>query len=86
MEITSPVFDRIEFTLDPEYADGRKFTVIAHDNSPENIYIQKAVLDGKPLVQSRVSFSDIAAGSTLELYMGSEPSSWEISALPGSGQ
>ena len=86
MEITSPVFDRIEFTLDPEYADGRKFTVIAHDNSPENIYIQKAVLDGKPLMQSRVSFSDIAAGSTLELYMGSEPSSWGISALPGSGQ
>ena len=73
MEITSPVFDRIEFTLDPEYASGRKFTVIAHDNSPENIYIRKAVLNGKTLDTMQIDFSDIASGGTLELYMDRVP-------------
>ena len=53
MEITSPVFDRIEFTLDPDYASGKKFTVIAHGNGPENVYIRKAVLNGKALDKCR---------------------------------
>jgi predicted alpha-1,2-mannosidase len=74
MEITSPVFDRVEFTLDPAYTpQGGTFTVIAHDNSPANLYIQKAQLNGKALENCWIDFSDIAAGSTLELFMGPEP-------------
>ena len=74
MEITSPVFDRIEFTLDPDYASGKKFTVIAHGNGPENVYIRKAVLNGKALDKMQIEFADIAAGGTLELYMSGTPS------------
>lgn len=73
MEITSPVFDRIEFRLDPRYAAGRSFTVTAHDNSPQNIYIQRAELNGKPYDRSHIDFNQIAAGGELELYMGPEP-------------
>ena len=73
MEITSPVFDRIEFRLDPRYASGRSFTVVARDNSPENIYIQEARLNGEELRASHIDFADIAAGGTLELRMGPEP-------------
>ena len=73
MEITSPVFDRVEFALDGNYASGKKFTVIAHDNSPENIYIRKALLDGEPLDVPYIDFEDIKAGKTLELYMGNAP-------------
>ncbi len=73
MEITSPVFDRIEFDLDPAYATGKKFTVIAHDNTSENVYIQKALLNGKEYTRCYLDFSDIKAGSTLELFMGKEP-------------
>ena len=72
MEITSPVFDRIEFTLDNRYFSGKKFTVIAHGNSPENIYISKARLNGKPLNTPEIDFSEIAKGGTLELWMTSE--------------
>ncbi len=78
MEITSPVFDRIEFKLDDNYAKGKKFTVVAHDNSEENIYIRSATLNGMPLKEPRIEFSDIYAGGTLELFMGSEPSEWGI--------
>ncbi len=72
-EITSPVFDRIEFRLDPKYAGGEKFTVVAHNNSPSNSYIRKAVLNGKEYDKCYLDFADIAAGGTLELYMDSLP-------------
>lgn len=73
MEVTSPVFDRIEFRLDPEYYEGRHFTVIAHDNSKENIYIQKALLNGRELKDMQIPFDAISGGAVLELYMGSQP-------------
>ncbi len=79
MEITSPVFDRIEFRLDPRYAQGGTFAVVTHGNSPENIYIQRAVLNGEELAASHIDFAQIAAGGTLELYMGPEPNrQWGI--------
>ncbi|MBD5225780.1 MAG: glycoside hydrolase family 92 protein [Bacteroidales bacterium] len=73
MEITSPVFDRIEFALDPEYHGGKKFTIIAHDNSPENIYINRATLNGKEYDRCYLDFEDISNGGTLELFMAPEP-------------
>lgn len=73
LEITSPVFDRIEFTLDPQYYPGKKFSIIAHNNSPENIYIQKAKLNGKAYDLCHIDFAEVAAGATLELFMGKNP-------------
>ena len=79
MEITSPVFDRIELRLDPAYAPGGTFTVVAHGNSPSNVYIQRAVLNGREHTASHIDFADIAAGVTLELYMGDTPNTrWGI--------
>ena len=79
MEITSPVFDRIELRLDPAYAPGGTFTVVAHGNSPSNVYIQRAVLNGREHTASHIDFADIAAGGTLELYMGDTPNTrWGI--------
>jgi len=72
-EITSPLFDRIEFKLDTKYYKGEKFTIIAHNNNPENIYIQKAKLNGKDYDNCFIDFSDISSGGTLELFMGKEP-------------
>ena len=79
MEITAPVFDRVEFKLDPKYHSGDKFTVIAHNNSPENVYIDHALLNGEEYSKCYLDFSDIAAGSTLELFMSPEPNkAWRI--------
>ncbi|MEG2061179.1 MAG: GH92 family glycosyl hydrolase [Alistipes sp.] len=74
MEITSPVFDRIEFQLDPRYATGKSFAVVAHNNSAENIYIQRAELNGNPYHLSHIEFQQIASGGRLDLYMGATPS------------
>ena len=67
-EVTSPVFQKITINL----PNAREFTVIAHNNSDRNIYIQRIALNGKPLHQPRIDYSEITAGSTLELWMGPE--------------
>ena len=79
MEITSPVFDKVEFRLDPTYYSGKTFTVIAHDNNTNNIYIQKALLNGKEYNKCYLDFADIVAGGTLELFMGDQPNTgWGV--------
>lgn len=50
--------------------DGKTFTVIAHDNSPENIYIKSAALNGVTLDRTYVTYDEIAAGGVLEFRMG----------------
>lgn len=49
--------------------EGRTFTVIAHNNSKENIYIKDATLNGKPLEGTSITYDQIKAGGTLELNM-----------------
>lgn len=73
MEITSPVFDRITFKLDQNYVKGSEFTVVTHGNAPENIYIQKAKLNGKEWNKCHIDFRDIVDGGKLELWMGDAP-------------
>jgi predicted alpha-1,2-mannosidase len=69
-EITSPVFDKIEMG---------KFTIKTINNSPENIYIQSARLNGKPFSQCHIDFRDVARGGVLELVMGPTPNQqWGI--------
>ena len=75
--LTSPVFSKIVIRLDNNYYSGKEFTVIAHNNSKENKYIQKVKLNGKTLKQSWIKHEDIVKGGKLEFFMGSQPNtSW----------
>lgn len=77
-EITSPVFEKIVFSLDPAYtpSKGRNFIIEAHNNSPQNIYIQSAKLNGQPYTQCFLMHADLITGGKLELEMGPKPSDW----------
>jgi predicted alpha-1,2-mannosidase len=66
----SPLFDKS--TVD--VGNGKLFTVVAHNNSDKNIYIQSAKLNGKPYTKSYINFNDIKSGGTLEFEMGNTPS------------
>lgn len=78
-ELTSPVFNHIDLRLDPAYAKGKQFTIVANGNSEENIYIQSATLNGKPYNRSYIDHKDIMAGGILVMQMGSQPNkSWGI--------
>ncbi|MBE6952758.1 MAG: DUF1349 domain-containing protein [Ruminococcaceae bacterium] len=70
--LTSPAFPRWTLRL-PE---GKKFTVIAKNNSKENIYIQSASLNGQPLTRTWIAHDEIMAGGELVYEMGSAPSDW----------
>ncbi|SKB70946.1 GH92 family glycosyl hydrolase [Dyadobacter psychrophilus] len=72
-EITSPVFDKVAIRLDPNYAKGKAFNIIALKNSPTNIYIQSAKLNGKAYNKCFIDYNEITAGGTLELTMGPKP-------------
>ena len=66
----SPLFDKVSMKV----GAGKTFTVVAKNNSSENIYIQKAKLNGKDYPYSYIDFKDIQKGGTLELTMGNQPS------------
>lgn len=69
--IGSPIFPKLELTL-----PSGVFTITAKDVSPENIYVQSAKLNGKPITTAVFAHSELIAGGTLELVMGSQPSNW----------
>ncbi len=57
-------------------ASGNTFEIRAHDNSPENIYIDHVKLDGQDYTRSYISYDDIMKGGILEFWMSPEPSSF----------
>ncbi|MBN2577993.1 MAG: GH92 family glycosyl hydrolase [Pirellulales bacterium] len=69
----SPAVDRATIRLDLQYQKGREFTIIAENNSPKNVYIQSATLNGKPISRSWLTHDELTAGGELVLKMGPEP-------------
>jgi len=83
-DITSPVFDKISIDLDPRYYKGKQFTIVTHNNSADNMYIQKAMLNGKALDCFWFTHAEYAKGGALELWLGPEPNkSWGVCDNPG---
>lgn len=65
----SPRFKRIEMKVH----DGQTFVVEAPDNGPENIYIKKVYLNGRPYDKSYITYQDIVNGGTLTFIMDKRP-------------
>jgi len=72
-EIGSPLFSRIVVHLDKKYYPGRQFVIEVKNNSPENVYIQSATMNGEPLDKPWIYHSDAVKGATLVMTMGPEP-------------
>ena len=68
-EIGSPLFPKTSVSV----PGGKTFTVIAHNASPENRYIQSVKLNGQPYGKSYITHSQILEGATLEMEMGNQP-------------
>ncbi|MEN8247988.1 MAG: GH92 family glycosyl hydrolase [Bacteroidota bacterium] len=84
-EITSPVFDEIEISLNPDYYKGRTFRIVTKNNSKENKYIQSAKLNGKRWNKCWFPHETLLNGGTLELELGAEPNKkWGIEPPPSS--
>jgi predicted alpha-1,2-mannosidase len=81
-EIFTPLFDKVTLKLDPKYTKGGTFTIIAKNNSAKNVYIQSAMLNGKPLNRCWLDYKEIASGGQLDLVLGPNPNkNWGIDNL-----
>lgn len=81
--IGSPVFKKLTLRL----PNSVQFTVLAEDASAENIYIQSAKLNGKPLERAWLKHSEIVEGGILEFKMGAKPNrSWGSQLPPPSAE
>ena len=78
-EVCAPLFDKITIELSPQYYSGREFVIETVNNSSDNVYIQKAYLNGKELIVPKLTFKDVIKGGKLVLYMGNKPNfNWGI--------
>lgn len=66
----SPIIDEAVIKVN----GNKTFTIKAHNNSKENIYIQGIQLNGQEYNKSYIHFEDIIKGGILEFTMGNQPS------------
>ncbi len=67
--IGTPMFEESLINLE----NGNQFTTRAINKTPENIYIQKALLNGEEYSKSFILHETIMAGGELVLHMGPKP-------------
>lgn len=65
----SPLFDKATINLE----NGKKFTITAQNQSKENVYIKEAILNGKSLHRSNITYKEIMNGGELVFIMSSTP-------------
>ncbi|OPB91249.1 sugar hydrolase [Elizabethkingia ursingii] len=53
--------------------NGKNFEIEAIDQSPENVYVKKILLNGKEIKNFTLKHSDIMNGGKLTFYMGNKP-------------
>lgn len=78
-DITAPIFDSVTIRLSPKYYDGKTVTIVAKNQKTENVYIQSATWNGKPLATCWLAHNDLVQGGTLQLNLGPAPNKqWGI--------
>lgn len=65
----SPLFDKAVVNV----GKGKTFTIIAHNNSAKNVYVQQIKLNGRPYKKLYIDYKDIVSGGTLEFFMTDKP-------------
>ncbi|PKK38498.1 sugar hydrolase [Siphonobacter sp. SORGH_AS_0500] len=65
----SPAVKNAVLTLE----NGKTFTVEAINQSDKNVYVQKIVLNGKPVTNYTLSHADLMNGGKLTFYMSAKP-------------
>jgi predicted alpha-1,2-mannosidase len=80
--IGSPMYRSVSIRLQ----NGKTFRIKLENASAGNLYIQSAVLDGKPLDVPVITWEQIQSGAMLTFRMGPKPSrwgsDWQVVAIP----
>lgn len=72
-QLGSPQFDRIVIRLNCLNAKGRRFVIETSGNGRENLYVQSATLNGRPLNRCWLYRDEVFEGGRLHFVMGRRP-------------
>jgi len=68
-DLGSPLFEEVILHLDSQYYGGKTVRIVAHNQSPENIYVSKILWNGKPVENWRIAHAELVKGGILEFFM-----------------
>ncbi|MFK0180305.1 GH92 family glycosyl hydrolase [Streptomyces xanthochromogenes] len=74
--LSTPVFDRVDLSLDRRYYPHGGFTVRAPGTSATQRYVASARLDGREQSRTYLTGADLRASRTLSFTVGAAPSAW----------
>jgi len=84
-EIASPSFPEVKIDLGRRYGRGDSLIIRAEGASRDNIYVQSAEFNGKPVDSFLIDAADLLAGGELVLVMGDKPNrGWGVRHDDGS--
>ncbi|WP_232838357.1 GH92 family glycosyl hydrolase [Streptomyces geranii] len=78
--LSTPVFDRVDLTLDPDYYPLGALTVTAPGTSDSRRYVQSVAVDGTSYSRTYVTSALLRGARALEFTVGPEPSGWGTEA------
>ena len=70
--IGTPLFDKATIKLEND----KSFTIVSHDRTDKNIYIESTSFNQKDLEGSYITHDQIMSGGFLEFYMNDNPAVW----------
>jgi predicted alpha-1,2-mannosidase len=78
--LSTPVFDRVDLTLDRRYYPRGSLTITAPGTSDARRYIQSARVDGSAYGRTYLTTDDLRRMRSLAFTVGTEPSRWGTAA------
>jgi predicted alpha-1,2-mannosidase len=76
--LNGPLFEKATLRME----NGKVIVIEGVNASPENVYVQSAMLNGKPLERAWLRHGEIKNGATLRFVMGATPSQWGTKCVP----
>jgi putative alpha-1,2-mannosidase len=78
--LSTPVFERVDLTLDRRYYPRGALTITAPGTSDTDRYIRSARLDGSPYARTYLTTGTLKNTRSLRFTVGPEPSEWGTAA------
>ena len=86
LQLASPLFSKIEISLNPQYYPGGSFEIEVKGDPSKDTYIQSVSLNGATLRQCWINWNDLVThGGKLEMVLGGKPNEqWGVEIPPPS--
>lgn len=71
-QLSSPIFDKIDIQLHPDFYQGKSILIEAQGNAPDSPYLQSASWENNPLPDYNIKHSQLIQGGSLKFELGPE--------------